>query len=208
MANSTFSGPVRSQNGFQEWDGTAWVPVAGGGGGNTLVYLNNASAAFYGADNRYSTDGEQNPPTGATAGTFVQLPEIPVGSSYEIINPTGGSSFDCWALKLPTIAGIDIAAFSNNAFQAALLGGTGSFPVYTGLTTYLGNSSLSAPSDTLFIYGALDQTSALLITRLLDVSVPGFGNVALFKQATPAVFAAFNPFPDQYVYPYTQRISP
>ena len=32
MANSTFSGPVRSQNGFLEWDGTDWVPISGGGG--------------------------------------------------------------------------------------------------------------------------------------------------------------------------------
>jgi hypothetical protein len=29
MANTTFNGPVRSENGFQEWDGSAWVPVSG-----------------------------------------------------------------------------------------------------------------------------------------------------------------------------------
>ena len=37
MANTTFSGPVRSQNGFQEWDGSAWVPVGGGGGNVTQI---------------------------------------------------------------------------------------------------------------------------------------------------------------------------
>jgi hypothetical protein len=37
MANTTFSGPVRSQNGFQEWDGTEWVPVGGGGGGGAVL---------------------------------------------------------------------------------------------------------------------------------------------------------------------------
>ena len=34
MANSTFSGPVRSENGFLEKDEAGnWVPVSGGGGG-------------------------------------------------------------------------------------------------------------------------------------------------------------------------------
>jgi hypothetical protein len=33
MANSTFSGPVRSQNGFQELVDGVWTPLGGGGGG-------------------------------------------------------------------------------------------------------------------------------------------------------------------------------
>ena len=33
MANTTFKGPVRSQNGFQELVGGVWTPVGGGGGG-------------------------------------------------------------------------------------------------------------------------------------------------------------------------------
>jgi hypothetical protein len=37
MANTTFSGPVRSQGGFQEWDGSTWVPIGGGGGGGTAL---------------------------------------------------------------------------------------------------------------------------------------------------------------------------
>lgn len=37
MANTTFKGPVRSQNGFQELVDGAWVPVAGGGGIQTIL---------------------------------------------------------------------------------------------------------------------------------------------------------------------------
>ena len=36
MANSTFSGPVRSQNGFQELVGGVWTPL-GGGGGSAII---------------------------------------------------------------------------------------------------------------------------------------------------------------------------
>ena len=39
MANSTFSGPVRSQNGFQELVGGVWTPVGGGGGGSAAVVV-------------------------------------------------------------------------------------------------------------------------------------------------------------------------
>jgi len=46
MANTTFSGPVRSQNGFQEWDGTEWVPIGGGGGGgaSTTIYVDRSTS--------------------------------------------------------------------------------------------------------------------------------------------------------------------
>jgi len=37
MGITTFSGPVRSDNGFQEWNGSEWVPVAGGGGGGDVI---------------------------------------------------------------------------------------------------------------------------------------------------------------------------
>jgi hypothetical protein len=37
MANTTFKGPVRSQNGFQELVDGEWVPVGGGGGSATLI---------------------------------------------------------------------------------------------------------------------------------------------------------------------------
>jgi len=39
MGITTFSGPVRSDNGFQEWNGSEWVPVAGGGGGSSAIVL-------------------------------------------------------------------------------------------------------------------------------------------------------------------------
>lgn len=39
MANSTFSGPVRSQNGFQELVDGVWTPLGGGGGGGSVVVL-------------------------------------------------------------------------------------------------------------------------------------------------------------------------
>ena len=39
MGITTFSGPVRSDNGFQEWNGSEWVPVAGGGGGGGNVSI-------------------------------------------------------------------------------------------------------------------------------------------------------------------------
>jgi hypothetical protein len=49
MANSTFSGPVRSENGFLEKDEAGnWVPVSGGGGGGEplAVPLRLATATF------------------------------------------------------------------------------------------------------------------------------------------------------------------
>jgi len=39
MANSTFSGPVRSQNGFQELVDGVWTPIGGGGGAALIASL-------------------------------------------------------------------------------------------------------------------------------------------------------------------------
>lgn len=39
MANTTFKGPVRSQNGFQQLVDGVWTPVGGGGGGGTSVLV-------------------------------------------------------------------------------------------------------------------------------------------------------------------------
>jgi hypothetical protein len=39
MANTTFNGPVRSQNGFQELVDGVWTPVGGGGGGSAPVVV-------------------------------------------------------------------------------------------------------------------------------------------------------------------------
>lgn len=44
MANSTFSGPVRSQNGFQELVDGVWTPVGGGGSGAGLVLVTRPTA--------------------------------------------------------------------------------------------------------------------------------------------------------------------
>ncbi len=38
MGISTVSGPFRSENGFQELVNGQWVPVAGGGGGATVIF--------------------------------------------------------------------------------------------------------------------------------------------------------------------------
>ena len=37
MGITTFTGPVRANGGFQEWDGTEWVPIAGGGVENQTI---------------------------------------------------------------------------------------------------------------------------------------------------------------------------
>lgn len=39
MANTTFNGPVRSENGFQELVDGVWTPLGGGGGGGSVVVL-------------------------------------------------------------------------------------------------------------------------------------------------------------------------
>jgi len=208
MANTTFSGPVRSQNGFQEWNGSAWVPVAGGGGGgSTLVLLNNQGSP-YGDDNRYSTNSTQDPPTGATAGNIIQLPAIEVGASYKIANIASGNSSDCWALQLPPIAGTDASFFATNLLQSiqTYSGNAGQYPVFTENNSFLTYSGLFAPTDTMFIYGALSASNAFEITRLQTVTVPGFGTLAPFVPTTPATFQFYDPAPDHLVYPYTQRL--
>lgn len=206
MASTTFNGPVRSQNGFLEWNGSAWVPVGGGGGGSTLVYLNNASSP-YGADNRYSDDSSLDPPTGPTAGNIIQLSEIDVGATYKIVNLGGGNSADCWALQLPSVPGTDLSAFSCNDLQSIQTYYSGSsYPVATENNSFLAFSQVFSPSDTIFIYGALAASVAFEITRYENLTVVGFGTIALFAPSSPAVFRYFNAAPDHFVYPYTQLI--
>ncbi len=206
MANTTFKGPVRSQNGFLEWNGSAWVPV--GGGGSTFVYLNNASFSLYGSgDNRYSDNSSNNPPTGPTAGNIVQLPLIDVGAVYKITNPSGGNSTDCWALQLPSITGTDASVFGVTTLQSiqTYAGGPG-YPVNTDNNSFFVYSQVVAPQDTIYIFGALAQPVAFEITRYPNVTVPGFGTLAIFAPSTPAVFQYYDPAPDHFVYPYTQLI--
>lgn len=203
MANTTFNGPVRSQNGFQEWNGSAWVPVAGGGG-NVSVFLN-ASATAFGADNRYSDDSSQDPPTGPTAGNIIQLPAIEVGQAYSIIGISGGSQ-DAWALQLPSISGVDLTVYSGLPFSASY--DDGNFPVATVTATYATYSSVFTPVDTLYIYGRMESQPVLQIGRGPNLVVPGFGTLAVFFQLTTPIFRFATPAPDPYVYPYTQLLSP
>lgn len=106
MANSTFSGPVRSQNGFQEWDGSAWVPVGGGGGGgssNAIILERTAS-----------TVGIELPKTtiGQTV-TYVLDPYTnpqQYGGSYQFGYP---SQFSIVGVELQIIAGNVVSSLIN-----------------------------------------------------------------------------------------------
>jgi hypothetical protein len=205
MGTSTVSGPFRSQNGFQEWNGTAWVPVAGGGGGGGVTYIQLVGdyPSVYGdTDNRYSTNPNNDPPTGPTAGTFVQMPQMAVGESCAFCG-NGGSQNDVWAIKLPTVAGADVTAFYGNSWGVSVIGGD--FPSYT-LTTYWPISDSSGPNDTFFVYGIYAETSSFLtITRIPDAVIPGFGVAALFKVTGIPITYSF-PIADSFVYPYSQLI--
>ena len=204
MASSTFSGPVRSQNGFQEWDGTAWVPVAGGGGGGTtFIDLVSASASIYGTpDNRYTDDFNNDPPTGPTAGTIIQLPDMAVGDECVFFGGNG-AQYDAWAIQLPTIAGTDLSFYTTNVVPTSYQGGV--FPSYT-LTTYMLGTSPASPPDTFFVYGVLlGSVASLKITRTNNFSVPGFGTIATFGISGIPIMSGF-PLGDPYVYPFTQVI--
>ena len=209
MGTSTVSGPFRSENGFQELVNGQWVPVAGGGGGGFVpVLLTNEYASSFGLlDNRYSNDSTQAPPTGPSAGTIIQLPPIQVGGTYYICQPAGASSSSVWALKLPTLPGVDISAFGVNMF-AVNYGTitTGSYPVYNIGTQSYGFSPLAGPTDTFYFYGGLNAASWFGITLAAIVTVPVFGTVALFTQSNIPIMSNYTPFPDPYVYPYTQLI--
>lgn len=205
MANSTFSGPVRSQNGFQEWNGTAWVPVAGGGGGGTtfIELVSQYGGSVYGAtDNRYSSDFNQDPPTGPTAGTIIQLPDMAVGDTC-VVYGNGGNQYDAWALQLPTIAGVDLAYFKDSRIPISVQ--SGDFPSYTLITYYL-YSGVSGPPDTFFVYGVLsDSIASLKITRMPNFDYPGFGTIAPFGISGIPITSTF-PLGDPYVYPFSQVI--
>ena len=212
MGTSTVSGPFRSENGFQELVNGVWTPVSGGGGGGGFVPV--ALVGQYGpslglSDNRYSTDYYYNPPIGPTAGNIIQLPSISVGGTYYIYAPVGGGSFDTWALKLPTVPGADLSAFASSKFTVNYGTPTsGSFPVYTIGPDSFAYSNLSSPTDTLYVYGGISETSWLGITLASIVTVSGFGTIAFFTESNTPVMNNYNPFPDPYFYPYTQLIVP
>ena len=213
MANTTFKGPVRSQNGFLEWNGTAWVPVQGGGGGGVIVELGDNSTAYLGiADNRYSDNCYSATPTGDTAGNIIQLPAIEVGQSYTIRPITGGSSSaNAWAVQLPAIPGTSISSFYNNRWSAyfvtGFVPGTGS-DVYTPAVCYSANVSVGGPVDTFFLYGYFDPSTYMGIARLPNIVVPGFGEVALFNQSNIPTMDYGSPLaPNPLVYPFTSLIA-
>jgi hypothetical protein len=191
MANTTFKGPVRSENGFLEWNGSAWVPVqggGGGGGGTTFVDITN--------ENSYTNDAYADPPTGPTAGNIIQLPVIGVGETYTIF--TGASetsSLAAWALQFPAIPGADITAYYAN-YNVKSVGGDGG--VLTVLTEY--STRPNGVTDTFYIYGFIE--TPMQIMRIKDFVVPGFGTVAAFQQIVPPSMP-ITPYPDPFVYPFT-----
>ena len=158
MGTSTVSGPFRSANGFQELVNGVWTPVSGGGGGGgggfVPVHLYNEQGPLYGAaDNRYSDDNTANPPTGPTAGTIVQLPQIALGGTYYIDMPTGASSSDAWALQLPSIPGTDLSAFYSNRYAFSYISSLGA--VSTVDTPKFVESSVTGPANILYIYNII-----------------------------------------------------
>lgn len=86
MANTTFNGPVRSENGFEEWNGSAWVPI--GGGSSTTVY---------------TRDG--------TTQTYTLAAPAAVGETYNIAFTYGDSTLGDIQISLPAIAGADQTYF-------------------------------------------------------------------------------------------------
>jgi hypothetical protein len=213
MANTTFNGPVRSQNGFQEWNGTAWVPVAGGGGATEIFLGDQYSPNFFGnPDNRYSDSQNSVPPTGPTAGTIIQLPQIAVGQSYRIRSDSGSGSGYTWAIQLPSIPGTDMSAFfepvcAANYVYDSVYNSDLDVYTYTPAVFYFSIGTVGeTPLDTMYLYGAPQIWAPLEITRLPDVTVPGFGMVALFNQSATPTFKYQYPLPDWFVYPYTQLL--
>lgn len=191
MANSTFSGPVRSQNGFQEWNGTAWVPVAGGGGGGTtFVYVS--------SENEYTDNYYEDPPTGPGAGNIIQLPVIGVGETYTIAIGGSAGGLNAWALQLPSIPGADLVSYYGY-YNVKVIGGDS--PLFTVTNEY--STSASGPIDTIYIYGFL--YTAMQIMRMENLVVPGFGTVALFQQIIPPSMG-ITPYPDPFTYPFTNLI--
>jgi hypothetical protein len=195
MASSTFSGPVRSQNGFQEWDGTAWVPVAGGGGGGTTV-------VELTTDNVYSENYINDPPIGPSAGTIITLPIVGVGETITI-RLTAGTTFFAWAIELPAIPGTDLATFLGT-YSAKVFNNNS--PVRVSSAAYA--LELSAPNDTLYLYDQLIADT--VFTRLPNIVVPGFGTIAIFQQSVAGSVVSGVPtqFADPTVYPWVNIVTP
>lgn len=188
MANTTFKGPVRSQNGFQEWDGSAWVPVGGGGGGTTVIELSQ--------NNWYSDNYDDLTPS---SGNIIQLPEIGIGETYTIV-PYFAGTLAVWALQLPVFSGTLAPSFYG-VFRATNSYLTGTYEP----TVYAANFTGSGPEDIFYIYGALQ--SPLQLVRQPNIDIPGFGILGFVGQlGTCAQYVP--PLPSPYQFPYSQLISP
>jgi len=201
MGTSTVSGPFRSANGFQELVNGEWVPVAGGGG-FVPIHLYNQDGPVYGAaDNRYSNNNTQNPPTGPTAGTIVQLPQISLGGTYFIDTPTSSVPDDAWALKLPAISGTDLSAFYSSRYGRTYVIST--WGVATVGTPEFVSYPVYEPVDTLYIYNGIESSYGWLgITFSNIIEVTGFGKVALFAQSS-IPYTLNNGYFAPYIYPRT-----
>lgn len=178
MANSTFSGPVRSQNGFQEWNGTAWVPVAGGGGMPVVVLTEN---------NAYGTF------SGGVTGGAVNLPKLEVGQSLRVVGDAasawGNTNNFVWKVVPYVNPNSDFAYIEPNVSATKLPD-----PYYMQMQSFY-TSSLPFPPDTLYVYREnLNNPSSFAlewitfeITYLGSLSGEGitgdiyqFGNVPFF----------------------------
>jgi len=195
MANTTFKGPVRSENGFLEWNGSAWVPVQGGGGGG-----GGTTFVFVSSENRYTDDAYADPPTGTGAGNVIELPVIEVGETYTITTGFSAGGSDAWALQFPAIPGTDITAYYGYYNVKSVGGGS---PLITVLNEYC--TPPTGPTDTFYIYGFIN--TPMQIIRMEDLVVPGFGTVASFQQIVPPSMN-ITQYPDPFVYPFTNLITP
>lgn len=204
MGTSTVSGPFRSANGFQELVNGQWVPVAGGGGGGggSDVQIELATGGFSGTPaNLYSEYFYANPPIGPTAGNIIQLPLIEVGQSYSFYS-LSGSSVDAYAIQLPSIAGTDISSFYGPFNALVAPAGT-----YGTSVPCFANSASSGPNDLLYIYGFLG--TILRITRIPNITIPGFGTIAFFQFSnTPTLTVDNNDFGDPTQYPFVNVLAP
>lgn len=201
MGTSTVSGPFRSANGFQELVNGQWVPVAGGGGGGggggVLISL---TEGFYGPDNRYSDSSTQDPPTGPTAGTIVQLPLIEVGQSY-FLSISSQDPSAAWAVQLPTISGVALSAFWGQFGALLTNGGT------AGIPTPAFAELADEPTNVLYLYGG--YRNPICIIRVANVAITGFGTVAFFKIVnTPLVYQVSGGFGNPIIYPFDNVLAP
>ena len=76
MANTTFKGPVRSQNGFQQLVDGVWTPMGGGGGGGggAPFSVHNILIPFDGSDTEITLPAPTQ--VGQTFWIFSQMPPV------------------------------------------------------------------------------------------------------------------------------------